>query len=521
MRYFQLAAAAVAMSVAPLYPANASDANGYTAKYECRAGNPNCSIDIAALTSASCDVTVTTSDSTWSKITSNSSSRVFCIAAGDHSNKGTLSLGFSGTAQSRKVLKMSGADNAPWRLAESNRATIARLRLDGGDYWIIHRIAVDGFNRRGGGDGVFIGQGSNNNVFSQILVQRHHGYQLIGDWNGINYYNTIQNSVIRNAVLDRTFEAECVDVQKSYYMFFINNEVYNCHKAFSVGSGVNDVRGLIVENNDFYIGTDYYTDCNGKFNSVGPCSGSEAVMSVKTAGIQASPALYIQNRIWGGRSGDATLIGSDNAGYGTAISISGNMPGNSSANYMLFMNNIVMDSQGGITGWWGPDQYLSIIGNVVYNIRKFKSDVMSNAFEINSKQYSEFYLNTIINTDRWLIMGGTSNSGGASAHNDIKCNVVINGGSHYVELGSGNQIDYNAFYATTPYSTSGAQKVLSYGSASSANAGEYCFYRKLLTGAERVCIPHAKPTSSSPHFNACDANLGTRKGVGIDDKPLF
>lgn len=501
----------------PHYAAQAAaDKNGYTSQYECRAGGSSCSVDVAAQMEASCDQTVSTGDTDWSKITSNPGSNVFCISPGDHTAKGVLALRFSGTAGSRKVLRASQGSNVPpWQVSDSERAVIAKIRLEGASYWTIGRLAIDGQGRTNGGDGVFIQAGSNNNIFHQLLIQRHHGYQFMADWNGINENNVVQNSVIRNAVLDRTFEAECVDTQKSRNMKFVNNEVYNCHKAFSVGSGVEDVRGLVLENNDFYIGSDYYTDCAGRFNGAGPCSGSEAVMSIKSAGVSGSPAIIRQNRIWGGRSGDASLIGSDNAGLGTGISISGNMPGNPSAQYLLFANNIVMDSQSGITGWWGPDQHISVVGNIIYNIRAFKSDVASNALEINSKQYSEWILNTIIDTDRWLVMGGTTNSGGASSNNDILCNVVINGGSAAVQLGSDNQIDSNAFFNTTPYSTSNTSRNLVFPTKEDAGSSDFCFYRKLQTGPEYTCIPNARPSSASPHRAGCSAALSTRSGIGV------
>ena len=50
-----------------------------------------------------------------------------------------------------------------------------------------------------------------------------------------------------------------------------------------------------------------------------------------------------------------------------------------------------------------------------------------------------------------------------------------------------------------------------------SNNTEYCFYRKLLTSPERVFIPYAKTTTSSPHYNQCAAGVGRRSGIGIND----
>jgi hypothetical protein len=523
MRYFTCGVV-FAMLYCYAGASGAADENGYNALYECRPGGTYCNIDIPALASTDCQVTVTTADSDWSKII-NSSARFFCIAAGDHSGKGTLTLRSAGSASARKVLRYTSADDDgrdPWKQSEGQRARIRKLDLDGADYWLIHRLSIDG-----GGwsqNGIFIGRGSNNNIIDRVLVQNHHGYQLIGDWNGENDRNVIQNSVLRKAYLDRVFEAECIDTQKSTNMRVVNNEVYDCHKAFSVGSGVVDTRGLVVENNDFYVSTQWYTDCNGNFNGAGPCSGSEAVMSIKAGGIAGNPALYIHNRIWGGRPGDGNLIGFDSSGNGTGISISASGADNPGlkTDYLLFANNVVMDSQKGITGWWGPDDNLSIIGNILYNIRAFNGSAVSVGMELNAKRYSEIYLNTIINTDQWIYLGGSAASGGSADYNDIRCNVVINGGGNSISPGYGTVIDNNAFYNTTPYTTaSGSVKNLVRASAVDAQAGDYCFYRKLKTGAERVCIPNAKPQSSSPHTRACDGNLGTQPGIGISDAPVL
>ncbi|MEK7382711.1 MAG: hypothetical protein AAB262_05430 [Elusimicrobiota bacterium] len=52
-------------------PARAADLNGYTALYECRAGGPNCDVDVAALAALPCDqiITAATAPATdWSAI---------------------------------------------------------------------------------------------------------------------------------------------------------------------------------------------------------------------------------------------------------------------------------------------------------------------------------------------------------------------------------------------------------------------------------------------------------------------
>lgn len=506
-----------------MHLALAADQNGYVAQYECRAGNANCNVDVAGLARQACGQTINTSDGDWSKIHNNPNTQVFCLAPGDHRNKGPLVLSSSGSASARKILRYYASNDSgllPWKQADRDRAKILRLELGSG-YWLLDRITIDGFGASQ--NGVFIRAGSSNNLLNGLLVERHHGYQVIGDWNGENTGNIIQNSVLRKASPDTQFEADCIDTQKSVDMRIVNNEVYDCHKALSVGSGVTNTRGLVVENNDFYVSTEHYTDCNGNYNGIGPCSGSEGIMSIKAGGVANKPAVYIHNRIWGGRTGDGYLVGFDSTGNGTGISISASGADNPGlkSDYVLFKDNIIMDSQKGITGWWGPDTHISIIGNILYNIKAFNSSWPSMAVEFNSKQDSEFYLNTIINTDMWMYMGGTSGSGGASTNNDLRCNLVINGGASNISPGVGTEFDNNAFYNTALYTTGSASSNILRSNAGEANTTEFCFYRKLQTGAERVCIPGAKSTVSSPHYRACNASLGTRAGVGINDAALF
>jgi hypothetical protein len=61
------------------WPSHAADLNGYTAQYECRAGGPNCNIDVVTLTNQACQQTINPGDA-WNTI--NWSNNVICIASG-------------------------------------------------------------------------------------------------------------------------------------------------------------------------------------------------------------------------------------------------------------------------------------------------------------------------------------------------------------------------------------------------------------------------------------------------------
>ncbi len=54
--------------------------------------------------------------------------------------------------------------------------------------------------------------------------------------------------------------------------------------------------------------------------------------------------------------------------------------------------------------------------------------------------------------------------------------------------------------------------------------GPYCFWRKLRTAPEQVCIPYAVPDVSAPEDGFCNSEnmggvpLGSRPGIGINDE---
>lgn len=563
---------------------SAADQNGYNAQYECRAGGPYCNVDVAALGNRACDqiITPSTSPTTdWSAI--NWSNNVICIAAGDHTRRGTLSLRSSGSSSARKVLRYyrdGDNDNEPWN--QSNKATISALTFSGQTYWVVHRLTVDagGATPSGAEAAVFLSVGSDNNILNRMLVQNSRSSLIGGEWRSPTYNNVIQNSVVRSAVPMFDGEPDCIDPYQGQRWYIVNNEAYDCHKAFSIGAGVNDNRGMVLENNDFYVSTARYTDCNGNYNGTGPCSTSEAVMSIKSGGKPDALVRHLHNRIWGARTGDASLIGSDNACNGSAITLSRGELLTQSASWLLFQNNIVMDSQQGIGGYWGPDTNDSVVGNIVYGIRQINAACGATyGVWLSSKQNSEWYLNTIIDTDKWLTISGSDASGGNDLNNDFRCNVVISGGKREGSVGSGTVVDSNVFYNTTPYAAGGSAQsmvpamkrrsssttynagdILTVGDSSSCRTtsdsacfmykvlaagtteggspqyctslgctttdgslsvqairGPYSFYRKLRTGPEQAVIPYARVHSTAPEARACPGDYASRRGIGVND----
>lgn len=573
----------VLLLVAPSL-AHSADQNGYTARYECRAGNASCNVDVAALSAASCDQVIspgTQPTQDWSSI--DWRNNVICIGEGDHIARGTLHLQSSGTNGARKILRYyraSDNDDQPWH--QTNRARISAINFNGQDYWLLHRLTIDsnGATPSNSEAAIFLSAGSDNNILNRLLVQNARSSLVGGEWRTPTYYNVVQNSVIRSSIPIHEGEPNCIDPYKGQHWYIVNNEAYDCHKVFSIGAGVDDNRGMVLENNDFYVSTSRYTDCNGSYNGNGPCSTSEAVMSIKSGGKPDAPVRHIQNRIWGGRTGDSGLIGPTNSCNGSAVSISRGEQLNQSASWLLFQNNIVMDSQQGLTGYWGPNKNDSTIGNIVYRMRRFNTacDATYGVW-LSSKQYGEWYLNTIIDTQKWLTISGSDTSGGADSNNDVRCNVIISGGSFEGAAGSGTIVDSNAFYNTSPYTNGGSgqnivpsvkqrssstsynvgdilvlgnsencnseqdvgcfmYKVISPGVSDSggpnyctslgciandgalvvqAVRGPYTFFRKLRTGPEQFVIPYAKVHSSAPEAKLCPTDYADRRGVGITD----
>ena len=107
-----------------------------------------------------------------------------------------------------------------------------------------------------------------------------------------------------------------------------------------------------------------------------------------------------------------------------------------------------------------------------------------------------------------------------ATNNDMRCNVFIDVGAFGgTSWGSGSVADYNAFFNAQPYTTENVNHNhnVVFRGAGDARQLQCCFYRRQWTGPERVCIPNGRPTTSSPHVGACDNDLGSRSGIGIND----
>lgn len=560
-------------------PTLAADANGYTAQYECRAGGPNCNVDVAALGNRSCDQTIAPS-TPWSSI--NWSNNTICLEAGNHTGKGTLTLGSNGTSGARKVLRYFRAtdnDDEPWNQSGANQAKIHALNTNGKSYWIIHRLTLDA--DYGNDSTLWFNAGATNNIANRLLVQRANN-DLVYFWGvegnpAVN--NTLQNSVIRDSQVSNTLENDCVTSVWSTNSHLVNNEIYSCNKELYTGAD-EDSQGLIAENNDLYDDSAKYTDCNGNTTPGGPCGISEAIISLKSGSFTSSnPVKLIHNRIWGARETDTTVA---QASVAMCLSISSGGTGGvqpsdgNGASYVLFKNNICFDSAVGILNYWNGPQYNSVIGNIIYKIHRnwslYPSVTDQGGIAFWRLKKSEFYLNTLIDvSEPWLWLAGST-----ASDIDLRCNVAIASVAKTGSDGAGIQYDSQAYYGTTDTGESSKianslttransttyslnaiirtaassscingtesacflYKVTAAGtSAGSAPTycttlgcttndgaitveairGPYTFYRKLRTNVGKYAIPYAKAYVSAPETNGCPSNYASRQGVGINN----
>ena len=504
-------------------PTFAADANGYTAKYECRAGGQYCNVDVVALGNRSCDQTIAAS-TPWSSI--NWSNNTICLEAGDHTGKGTLTIPSSanGNAGNYKVLRYSRKpgdndnDDEPWKQG-SNQAKLKAITFSASSYWIVHRITVDGNN--GTTIGIMFGTGANYNIVNRSLVQNINS-NLVASSQGApsSDHNSIQNSVIRSAVATLSSgagsvgaENQCIEFNVATNFRIVNNEVYDCNKMFSAGDSIEGTTGgTVIENNDLYVSPAYYTDCNGNYNGTGPCSVSEVISVLKTGGTQTNPVQVIHNRFYGGKTGDGVILGGNGLGGGGCLNISAN-PGQGLASWILVKDNICMDSVYGFGGYWGADHHISYIGNLLYNMHSENPafSYLAGGILLSAKHNSEVYLNTVIAADvTWMDISGSDYRGGFDENNDTRCNVIIDSPVATGSLGTGSQRDYNIYYGTPD--SSEANKTANT-IATRANATNYSLGSIVRTAAASSCV---KGTES-----ACFLYKVTQAGTSSSTAPSY
>ena len=556
---------------------HAADLNGYSAQYECRAGSPNCNVDVAALSTRACDQTVSPS-TPWSSI--NWANNTICIQAGDHTAKGTLTLGSSGTSGTRKVLRYtrtSDSDDEPWGQSDGNRAKIHVLNTDARSYWVVHRITFPPSSENGISR-VNVSGASTNLIFNRILIEGngaadncYGGFVIDGSSFSVGFI-TLQNSVVRDARKCTFGSPVAVNMQLGNNNRVVNNEIYNwCEHQIQIGhNNVPTITNLVVENNDLYLS-------GAMYNSNGDAAAGW-LLSIKATASTSEPIKIINNRLWGTRPQTASLCGTPDSA--SAIGFNANT-GGLDTKFTMIRNNIITDSVGGISAYNNKISRHSIIGNIFYDIGLRGTSLYSSGISFYSLSETEVYLNSLIsvvgansgNTDN-----GSMGQWGWAQNLDIRCNALIGSGAVSTDsLASNSVADYNAFYGTTSFGFNGTNTnvaksistrvnsaayspgqvvrttstppengtagdflyIVTNGGTTASAAPEYCttlgcttndgsatvrairgpytYYRKLRTSPERHTIPYARAHASAPEAYGCPSDYARRFGIGIND----
>ena len=562
-------------SVAPTF---AADANGYTARYECRAGGAYCNVDVRNLISRSCDQIITAS-MPWSAI--NWSSSTICIEAGDHTNKGTLTIpsNANGSAGSHKVLRYyRSGDNGdqPWQQSGSNQAKVGRLVIEG-DYWLIDRLTFPPQSGSQPARMEFRASGSNDVrdiVVNRILIEgggagsHYYGIATNGDFSQDYQGLSIQNSVLRN-LGPYAAGAEAVgislhvgDSSRNSRFYIVNNEIYDW-VSHPIQIGRNElpvIPGITVENNDLYVSPTLHRP-DGR-------AASESPLSIKVSGTAVLPTRVMHNRIWGARWTDTGVCCTGESGQAITTY--------NSLNFLVVQNNVIGESH---TGSYPTDRS-SWVGNIFYSIKQYHQcgDGSCNSHVLQwGGNASEVYFNTVIDNPSY------SFSIGQQSDSDIKCNVLVAASGRDPWNGSATsgstEIDHNAFYESPKFTANGGDnniaaaiktrqnstvyavgdvvrtgsiescttdsdegcflyRVIAAGT-SAASRPNYCttadctmddggvtlqairgpftFHRKLRTGPETRTIPYTRVFSSAPETRRCPADYNAKRGTGIGD----
>lgn len=576
MRYLGLVPALLLLLLGSLPTSEAADQNGYIAQYECRAGGPHCNVDVVALGNSACDQTITPS-MPWSSI--NWSSNTICLAAGDHTSKGALTIpqsanGSSGRHKVLRYYRAGDTNDEPWRQSGANQAKVARLVVQG-DYWLIHRITFPPQNGSQPSRVQFFATGSNDVrdiIINRVLIEgngagsHYYGIETNGD-HSWNYQGlAIQNSVLRKVgPYSKSWEAVGISLHvgetwRNSRYYIVNNEIYDW-VSHPIQIGRNElpvIPDIVIENNDLYVTSALHRP-DGR-------AASESPISVKVSGTASNPTKIIQNRIWGARWTDTGICCTGESGQAITTY--------ASLSYLLVQNNIIGESHSGSY----PTNKSSWVGNIFYSIKKYYDcgQPWCNSHVLQWGGNSvEVYLNSVIDNPSYSF--SITQQGDA----DIRCNAFVSAAGR--ESGAvppaSTLINNNAFYDSpkftynngdnnvvprvttrqnsTNYQLGDVVRLASAGSCTTSGdancflyrviaagtsagsrpnfcttlgcttndgsatlqaiRGPYAFYRKLLTSAERYTIPYAAVHASAPEAYACPTNYNARAGIGVND----
>lgn len=315
---------------------------------------------------------------------------------------------------------------------------------------------------------------------------------------------------------------------------------------------------------------------NGDIYDVDGNAAGGWLVSVKTRGTMSEPVRIMHNRLWGSRPQNGGLCGTPDSGHAAG----GNARQGENNEFVVYENNVITDSHGGIAFYNFDLPRQSVVGNIFYDISPKGTTLWSNTVSFYSAFATEVYLNTIVAARTGMGDGVFGEWSAGHTDLDIRCNVFLaSESSNSTVPGAGSVADSNVFYGSPPFSFNGTNtnidlfvgsrtnstsyqqadvlqvagvfscinvsdpacflyKVISAGtSASSAPAycaslgcittdgtmtvqavrGPKLLYRKLRTGPETYVIPYAEVHASADEANFCPSSFANAVNIGINN----
>ena len=459
-----------------------------------------------------CDVIVDPSvaPATLQALFNDPAKRVFCIEPGDYRSAGRIDLQVSGTEASRRFLRFHAQDGLRNAVQRPARALFETLHIFG-DWWVVQGLTFQPLDPT---SGWFVAiRGADHVVLDGNLLD---GSDQANAWNntGVNVtgfngdpatYNSVQANVVRNG--DQSGNADDYDgimIREGFnpgedndYNKVLDNEIYDWGDGISVSGHRDDCQesgiqhGTIVDGNDIYLTEAKRVDCaSGARDPNGECACAENAIDVKS---RPGPEAWLwtqitNNRAWGFRPTSPAAHCGGSGANGQAITAGNSCPGN-----VLVARNVILDSTNGVTAA-GPSWI--IVGNLFHDIRVSEGLSPYGAMAILPSAYAtdvRVEFNTVVDVD--------NSYDDRSSTTDTRCNAVVDdqdvmgtggfrGPNHWTER--------NFLYEAPAGNFPGATNE-SYATAAESGNTEYCFWRKRWTAPERVCIPLANTTASSPH----------------------
>jgi hypothetical protein len=431
--------------------------------------------------------------------------RVFCIANGDYRSAGLIHLTRSGSASAPRIIRPldnwpGGIDNVV-QLPSNRRVLLHRLELESASHWIIDGMAIVNQDRSSNLSNrtVQMLYDASDNILHRSLIEGGRiGFRMLR-----SHRNTLQHNVVRRTILVSNSDSNCINIEGDAGQNIrgnrvVSNEAYDCTDSLQLValSHNNGVRfpGTVIANNDFYLTSAVYTDCNGNRDPNGRCSAAEGRLDIKGGGTgsgNSDNVRVLRNRIWGARVTDPTLGGSS---WGSGISLCCG----SDIAHVVIEDNSVFDSDRGISVSGGNTRSISVNNNRLIRIGSGRQNTGHAMLSLNGTSNTQWRHNIVYHAQTWGLFQGSGHV--------LRCNAILDAPGSIVNSGInvGSNYYYGDAYPPAGYTASASDHLGR--SVSQSGHASYCFNRKRLSGSEQVCLPYAAVGQGSPHRNACVAN---------------